>query len=70
MNCILISNIIKLHHFCLLPSFYILCGYEVDTKRWSRRSTIYNDIRPKSFPENEHTIACDIWDLLFHVTAI
>lgn len=55
MKCIPISNIIKLQHHCLLPSSYILCSYEVETKRGRDRSTIYYSITPKSFPGNEHT---------------
>lgn len=70
MKCIPISSIITLQRCCLVLSSYILCGYEVETKRWRERSAIYYSIRPKSFPGNEHTLGCDIWDPLFHVTAI
>lgn len=67
MKYIAICNIIQLQHYCRVPSssFYV-----VETKRWRERSTIYYSIRPKSFPGNEHTLGCDIWDPLFHVMAI
>lgn len=55
MKCIPISNIINLQHHRLLPSSYILCSYEVETKKRREKSTIYYSIRPKSFPGNEHT---------------
>lgn len=55
MKCIPISNVIKLEHRCLQPSLHILCGYEMETKEWKERSSVYYSIRPKSFPGNEHT---------------
>lgn len=61
---------IKLQQDRLLPSSHIFHIYEVEKRRWRKCSTIYYSIGAESFPRNEHTLGCDIWDPLLHITAI